>query len=222
MSLATLLVTLRTLAQDSTTAKPIFGEDVGADPATPANGSNTHFRLKSVPVVSASVYITVVGTSYRTQSGFTVDLTTGIITFSVAPANGAQVLADYNYYWFSDTQLTEFLNTAAENLNLAQNPVDPTTVPTGLVPAMMQYALANVWKARASIYAERYSSSGGEAGQSVESVAKAYTELAKGSEKRGDTLRDAYYQSQGQQLKAAYSNPRTYPAPGFDPITPRR
>ncbi len=221
-TVAALIVTLRSLAQDADVSKVIFGENICADPATPADGVNTHFRLRSAPVVSGSVYISTVGGSYRSQTGFTVDLPTGIVTFTVAPAANAQMVADYAFYWFADAQHTEFLNQAGDNLQLGQNPLDLTTVVIGLQPALIQYALANLWRARASQYAEKYASSGGEAGESVQTVAEAYIKLARAADKRGDELRDGYYSKQGQKLDVSYASPRTYPAPGFDPITPRR
>lgn len=226
MALADLITTLRALAQDAPASKYVPREELTADPTTPADGVNKYFRLKSVPVVGTdsthhNVFITVVGTNYRTQAGFTVDLVTGIVTFTAAPTSGVTIIADYNYYWFSDAQHTQFLNEAAGNLLLSASP-DPTTVVQGLVPAMMQYALGNLLKARASQYAERYATSGSDASQSVDAVAKVFLALARGAEKRGDELRDSYYKKQGQGLTPAYNMPKTQPPPAFDPIAPRR
>ncbi len=230
MTLAQLIVSLRLLANDDSASKTIWDENLGSDPTTPVDGANTKFRLKSIPLVGTttpgSVYITIIGTgaAYRTQSGFTVnDFTLGLLTFSPAPnpgtGQGAGVYASYNYYWFSDAKYTEFLNEAYSDLSL-NAAVDPTQIPLGLEPAMLQYALARFFKARASQYMERYSSSGGEAGQAVESVSKGYLQAASQAEKRGDTLRDSFYKKQGQQLTPAFQTNRT--APRIDPITPIR
>lgn len=220
MSLATLIASLRTLASDNTDSNVIYGEKIG-DTQFLVDGTNRLFRLRNVPLVGANagvgnVYLTRPGTSYRIQTGFTItDVANGIITFTVAPTANESIYADYNYYYFSDAKYTEFLNEAASNLLLNATD-DPTTVVAGLIPAMMQYALALFFKARASQYQSRYSSSGGEAGQSVESVASGYAKLAAAAEKRGDTMRQAFYENQSQNFSpgVAVANYR------IDPITP--
>lgn len=238
MTLASLITSLRLLANDdNTNPKTIWDENLGSDPTTPVDGSNVNFRLKSVPLIDIAqagvadavyTWITIVGTGavYRTRLHTVfkvIDPTNGIIQFITAPnpgsAQGAGVYATYQYYWFSDAKYTEFLNEASSDLQL-NAAVDPTTVQVGLVPPMLQYALARFFKARASQYMERYSSSGGEAGQSVESVAKGYLQAASQAEKRGDTLRDSFYKKQGQQLTPAFQTIGT--APRIDPITPIR
>lgn len=222
MTLAALIVSLRSLASDTTDSNVIFGEKIG-DTQFVVDGTNKVFRLRNVPVVgtvatAASVYLTRPGTSYRIQTGFTMtDMANGILTFTAAPTANENIYADYNYYFFSDAKYTEFLNEAASNI-LQDATDDPTTVEAGLIPAMLQYALAYFFKARASQYQNRYSSSGGEAGQSVESVAKGFTMLATAAEKRADTMREDFYKRQGQREapSAAVTNYR------IDPITPIR
>ena len=222
MALADLVLELRLLCKDTASSHIVYGESLGNLPGQPVDGSNTKFRLggqdgHTLPVVASSVYVTIVGSSFRTQSGFTLsDAANGILTFSPAPSNGAQVLVDYNYYWFADAFYNEFLTQAAQ-MALAGT-TDSTSVPEGLKEAMMQYALYLFYGARASQYAERYSSSGGEAGQSVESVAKVYLSLANAAKKRADEIRDDYYKRQGQRHAPA-SATVSYQ---IDPITPIR
>jgi len=227
MPIADIITSLRTLSQDGPADKVVFGENLGNNPTMPVDGTNKKFRLggpaKTIPVVAASVYITIVGTGavFRTQTGFTLDdATNGLISFTVAPNPGAGqgngVYADYNYQWFTDAKYTEFLNESAQQ-TLA-GVADPTAIVEGLKEVMLQYALAHFWMSRASQYAERYSSSGGEAGQSIESVAKAYITMADNANKRADKLKLDFYKRQGQREAPAVSLPHF----SIDPITPVR
>jgi len=225
---------LRILASDTPDGKPVPGEKLGSEVTMPVDGTNRVFRLKSYPLVGAnasagSVYVTILGTGavFRSQTGFTItDYVNGFITFTVAPNPGTAgpndgLYVDYNYNWFNDAKYTEFLNEGAQNLQL-DAAVDPTKVPSGLVPALLQYALGSFFRARAAQYADRYPSSGGEAGQNVQTVPQGYRAMANDCMKRGDSLRDDYYKRQGQRLAPAWASNRTYPPPAIDPITPPR
>lgn len=222
MALSDLITSLRVLAQDGPADHTVFGENLGSITGMPIDGANQNFRLggqdgHSLPVVAGSVYITNVGTTFRTQSGFTLtDAVNGVVNFTSAPAVNSVLQADYNYYWFTDAKYTEFLNQAAQT-TLA-GATGPAAVPDGLREAMMQYALSLFFTSRASQYAERYSSSGGDAGQSVESVAKAYIAMAASARKKGDDFKLDFYKGQGKRETAA----ATIPTFRIDPITPGR
>lgn len=237
MSLATLTTSLRALTGDSLDAKVIFSEQLGGadQPAFPVDGSNTTFRLKNAPLSDGNsagsadtvyTWVTIVGTGATVRSRlhtlFTVtDYVNGIIHFVSAPNPGsatpaAGVYVDYNYVWFSDAKYLEFLNQAA-NMTLA-GVVDATQIPEGLAEAMLQYAVGYFWKARASQYADRYQSSGGDAGEQVQTVTQAFLALAKEAQSRGDYLKKDYYQSQGQQNLPSSQDSNV----NFDPITPLR
>lgn len=236
MTLATLITSLRILANDGPDSKTIFDEQLGSDPAMPVDGVNVNFKVKSIPLADVAqsgtnnaiyMWVSIVGTGavFRSQLRTlfkVIDPVNGIIQFIAAPnpgsAQGQGVYVSYNYYWFSDAKYTEFLNEATNNL-LLDAATDPTTVNTGLVPALLQYALASFFKARASQFMERYTSSGGQAGQSVDAVSKIYLTAAGQAEKRADTIRAAYYQRQGQRDAPAFTD--TIPLK-MDPITPKR
>lgn len=230
-SMPSLILALRTLASDDTDAHLQTDETIGSNPSQPIDAANVNFRLGTIPVVPGSVFITVASwpghNGFRVQDPALYELTdpeNGLLTFQVTPPVGASLVCDYNYFYFKDAKYTEFLNQASENLQLAQSPADPTTVPTGLTPALMQYALANFFKARYAQYASKYSSSGGAAGQSVQSVGEGYLKAAKMAEDRGDKLRDGFYTKQSQSLAPAYGGTTTMGAriaSAIDPITPR-
>lgn len=233
MTIANLITSLRTLAHDKLTDKAIFGEQLGGSDqlAFPVNGSNTVFRLKQIPLADAAgtagaalyVWVTIVGTGAvtRTHNGFAItDPLNGIITFTAAPnpgsSNNAGVYVDYNYVWFTDTVYTEWLNQAANDTYAGVT--DATQIPEGLIEAMLQYALYYFYMNRATQYAERYESSGGDAGEQVQTVTQAFTALAKAAKASGDAKRKDYYQRQGQRdLPSSQDGNVT-----FDPITPIR
>jgi hypothetical protein len=207
LALSDIITRLRILSNDTPTSNLLTVET----PSGATDAVNTKFRLQQRPVVTGSVYLSF-GTTFRTQTGFTVDLVNGILTITAAPAANTELKVDYNFYWFTDTDHTEFLNDAAEMLGNT----DPTLVPSGLGMAMLQYALGYFWQRRASQYAHRFSSSSmGNAAQ-VDQVTKNFTTLAAASFKLGDNFREMYYKRQGQ---------REAPASGtgafaFDPYTP--
>jgi len=210
MTLADLLLNLRGLGNDTATSNAIRQEV----PLGKVDTSNKYYRLQNWPVVAGSLYMTV-GSTWRGQNGFTVDPATGIITFTAAPTAGSNPFeADYTYYWFSDADHTTFLNVAAKMLGYT----DPTGVEDGLVPALLHYALHEFWKRRSSQYANKYSSSGGTAGHSVEVVTGNFKKLAEEAFDTAGKLRDDFYKKQGRQLNPS-SGVFGY---AIDPYTPRR
>jgi hypothetical protein len=232
-TLAALISTLRSLGNDTPASNSIRQEV----PIGKTDSINVNFRLQNWPVVSGSVYLTI-GTTlgfglgpyggvpfggatggivFRTQTGFTVDLANGIITMAdggVPVPNIQPFEFDYNYYWFSDSEYTEFMAQAV----LALGIIDPTLVPTGLIPSLLQYALHYYWMRRSSQYAHKYNSSGGTAGHSVEVVTKAFEKLAADAWAAAPLLRDDYYKKQGRQFQPS-SGTATYK---IDPFTPIR
>jgi hypothetical protein len=210
MSLATLITSLRTLANDTTTANRILRETLTGV----VDGSNKNFYLQQRNIVTGSVYLTYTGV-FRTQTGFTVTLADGLVAFGSAPASGLEILADYNFQWFNDTDHTEFLNRAANHLSAN---TDPTAVDVGLEMALMQYALGYFYQRRAAEYAHRYSSSSMGTTAQVDTVTKNFAMLAKSAFDTADKFRLAFYQRQGQR-EAPASGTQTY---GIDPYTPQR
>ena len=70
--------------------KVITDEDVGT-----GDGSTKTFSLKWHPVKAGSYTIYVDGTAQTEGTDYTIDTNTGEITFDTAPANGADITADY-------------------------------------------------------------------------------------------------------------------------------
>lgn len=209
-----LIQLLRLEVADTTIANQLWG----STPQGVADGTNTHFRLQSTPVVPDSVYLTYL-TNYRQQSSagaWTLDPVTGIVTFNSPPAANTQITADYNFLWFDDGSYTNFLKLGCRMLDVGNT--DPTTVEDGLVTALVKYSAHWSYMALATRYAALYPSSGGGVGQSVTDRLKNLLALADQAKKDGDDIRKMFYQRQGQRdlPVSADINYR------FDPITPRR
>lgn len=212
-AIATLITNLRQLSNDTPTANLISRETMKPKP----DGTRKKFYVDYQDLVSGSVYTTIGNTDagFRIQTGFTVDLANGIITFSAAPAAGSDPFtADYNFYWFTDTDYTEFLDEASKQLSV----LTAEQVPSALSMALMQFGLFYFWQRRASQYASRYASTGGLSSQNVDTVTKNFRDLAKAAWDSGTKFRDDYYLKQGEQNQpaAAVFN---Y---GISPYTPKR
>ena len=211
-TLLALIAIVRSLVGDTPTKKIIQSEQLGGSdlPQFPVDGTNTTFQLKNAPLsddIGMAIYswVTIVGTGavVRSQAIFTiVDPINGIINFTDAPNPGsatpaAGVYVAYNYEWFTDSDYAQFLYQAAQ-MTLAGT-IDPTTIVNGLSDAMVQYAIAQFWLARASQYAERYASSAGGVTEQVQAVAQIYLNLAKAANTRADFLKLDFYKRQGQR-----------------------
>lgn len=96
------------------------------------NGTTTAFQLKItrstdlrtaskniLHPIRGSVAISVASVGKAEGSDFTVDYSTGIVTFASAPANGAAIIADFRYYtavrFDSDTLNTTITNVSDQD-----------------------------------------------------------------------------------------------------------
>lgn len=207
-TVTSLIDKLRILSNDTDTAN--FSSPESSNPQP--DGANKRFRLQYRNVVIGSVYATY-ASNYRTQVGFVVDYQNGIVTFTTAPTVGSALLFDYNYQFYDDTDYNEFIGEASSLLLYP----DPTTLPDGLVPSMLRFALSIFFTRRASAYANKYKSTGGLSGQDVDMVTKNYRDLSKDAYAQGEKLRDNFYERAGQRAEPASSIIKT----GIDPMTPR-
>ncbi len=71
----------------------VNGEAVGT-----GDGATKEFYLVNKPIKEGSETIYVDGTALTRDQDYTIDYETGKITFTTAPANGAEITADYIYY----------------------------------------------------------------------------------------------------------------------------
>lgn len=208
---AELIDRLRILANDYSDSNRIYFES-GAMP-NPPDGTRTMFKLQNSNITIGSVYASY-DTTVRTQAGFTINYQDGIITFSSAPAADSGLTFDYTFEFYTDTDYTEFLNEAAAILVYD----DPDDVVAGLIPSLMQFGLYSFFIKRAASYAYRFASSGGTASEQVSTVTGEFQKLAQIAFKRGEVLRDNYYNRAGRQKAPGFSQSRVR----MDPYTPRR
>lgn len=213
-SLATLITQARTLCRDLSNSN----RSVRESPKGINDGTNTKFSVQN-PIIVASSLKWSAATTYRVTTGVTIDdANLGYVTINPAPPAGTQnapFFVDYYYQWFADTDYTEFLNDASRDV---VGSGDPTSVTDGLLSSLLQYTLGHFYQARATQYANRYSSSGGQAGQSVDTVTKNFQALSDAAFKRAKELRDDYYERLGQR-DAPASTIINY---RIDPMTPPR
>lgn len=189
---------LRTLVRDPSTPSS-YNLVRGETPKQPAGTDFTTakvFYLSNTPIVASSVFITTTSAN-RTQVGFTVDVVNGILTFTSAP-NSTIFLADYNFNYFADADYQAFLDEGSRFVGQAAG----IAIDELLLPATYEFAKAKFYDARASQYADRYKSSGGQMGQDVDIVTTNMRQLAVKSYADSQKLRDDYYTRQSSQKKA--------------------
>jgi len=92
----------------------VVGERVGT-----GDDARMVFKIRHTPIMSGSVSIFVGGTLQTEGEHYTLDYSSGKLTFSVAPSASDPIIADYEFAAFSDDELQEFLNRAGGNLALA-------------------------------------------------------------------------------------------------------
>jgi hypothetical protein len=206
-----LILDVRVLGHDSYDSNRITRENLKGK----IDGLNTNFYIEFNKIIVGSVYISY-DTTFRAGTGFTVDVDNGIITFAVAPnpTDTKSLVADYNFQWFTDNEITTFLYDAVKVMSLT----DPTTIPSGLIPSLKQLSLHFFYQAKATQYAIRYASSGGGVGHNVDTVTKNFRDLAKSAYENGIKLLELYYQRAGQRNAPT----STTVVHRIDPLTPMR
>jgi hypothetical protein len=133
------------------------------------------------------------------------DIESGSFQLATAPLEGARIEATYYHQWFTDTQLSSFLNSASNFLGLAGNVANITS---GLQPAALKYAAADAYQELAVRYARMISESFRMEDlpkDSLKQVIDSYEKLAEAYREQSKQLRDDYYQKQGRQLNPAGS-----------------
>jgi hypothetical protein len=204
------ITAVRGLVDDTSTSHQARAEV----PQNERDSSRTVFQVLYYPIVPGSVYLTT-GTTVRTQSGFTVDNTNGLLTFTAAPTGTENPwYVDYYWQWLTDTDFTTFLDQAS--YDIGYSPSD--TVPSGLTNAFNLYAASHFYQRMAARYASRFNSTGGGQGQSVDVVTANYLNLAKEKKAEADAMKMAFYERHGQRSAPASVSV----APSIAPYTPVR
>lgn len=82
------------------------------------NAGDLYFKLSHAPIVSAPpIEVRIDGVIQN--SGYSVDLANGIVSFTVAPALNSEI--EFTYYWsiFSDNEIQYFIDAAAGSITTA-------------------------------------------------------------------------------------------------------
>jgi hypothetical protein len=107
------------------------------------NGTTKDFDLKQKPVENTTLLVTVAGSPVATPAGYTVEQDLGIVHFVTAPANNAAiVVVGTHYRYFTDTDITRFVNTAVEQHTYQRTDGMGSQMNLSLIPAVEEYPLA--------------------------------------------------------------------------------
>lgn len=214
---ADLLTRVRTLIDDISSDKAVFKENLSRSLiGNQVNGTNTSFKLNNTRVsVVASVSTLQVskdGAAYAAPT--TVDNTHG--TFTVTGAPTTSLFAIYDWQYFTDTEITGFLTQAGD---FVEATTDITTVPVGLLDALVFKASSDACFSLAARRAGLYDASAGGKSASKGDISKKYRELAKDLFDRAVAERKAFYgERKGESSAPAYGQFAT----NQKPWTPRR
>ena len=121
----------------------------------PANSITRRFFCGQPRLVTDSLTV-FVGGAEASVSGVP-DYTNGEFVLEEAPVSGVAVEASFNYAWFTDAELTQYLTQAA--LLLTFTGADDASMPTGLRPVVLDYAAYWAYMRKATEYADYISAS---------------------------------------------------------------
>ncbi len=82
-----------------------------------ADGTATKFQVSKYPIEPNTGTITVGGSVYGT-AGYTLNGTSGVVTFTSAPTNGTSIIAEYTCTQLNGTHLQDILDRNGGNLAL--------------------------------------------------------------------------------------------------------
>ena len=106
------------------------------------DGSTTEFELGFTPVDSSSLLVTIDGTPIPQPAGYTIDENHGTISFSTEPAALSVVQVAGSYYrYFTDTDLTHFINTSVAQHTFNRTDSFGSLVTISSIPAVEDYPL---------------------------------------------------------------------------------
>ena len=107
------------------------------------DGSTKSFYLNAKPIEIGNLYITVAGSPIAYPAGYSLEASTGIVTFTTAPANGAAITATgLSDRYFLDTDLTTFINTAITQHTYNRTDAYGSSISLNSIPAVEEYPLA--------------------------------------------------------------------------------
>jgi hypothetical protein len=107
------------------------------------DGVTKTFDSKIKPVDPTTLYVTVNNVPVTQPTGYTVEQNFGIYHFVTAPGNGQTIkIEGMSYRYFTDEDLTIFINTAAEQHTYGRTDKLGSQMTLSLIPAVEEYPLA--------------------------------------------------------------------------------
>lgn len=107
------------------------------------DGFTTLFRLNARPVELTNLLVTVNGTPIGYPSGYSLEQTTGNLTFATAPAANASIAVQGTAdRYFLDSDITKFVNTAVTQHTYNRTDAYGSTVTITTIPPVEEYPLA--------------------------------------------------------------------------------
>lgn len=214
--LTDLLSRLRTAIDDVAGGKTVFKENISRSVwGNQVTTGNKSFRLNNQRIaVIASVSTLLVsadGAAYAAAA--TEDDFRGIFTLASSPATS--LFAQYDWTYFTDAELTDFINQAADFVGVS----DPTTVPVGMIDALVFKAGSDASFALSARRAGLYNAGAGGKTAQKGDISKKYKDLAKDLFDRATAERLAFYGTRkGKSSSPSYGKFATKQRPW----TPRR
>jgi hypothetical protein len=143
-SLAAERAKLRSYLNDDPADHQVIAENVGTSRKNRGfirEGAATLYLLE-IGTVASSVQVSVDRAAYRafpnTGAGESIDLVKGGLTFTEATKAKKSLAAHYQFQWFTDANLDDFLKSGTQWLQYYGSVIDG--VPDGLLPAVKKYA----------------------------------------------------------------------------------
>lgn len=107
------------------------------------NGSNKDYYVNVKPLDLASLVVTVNNAPITYPSQYTIEADLGIIHFVTAPGNNIAIrVTGTHFRYFTDTDLTTFVNTAVEQHTYNRTNGYGSQMTLAMVPAVEEYPLA--------------------------------------------------------------------------------
>jgi len=107
------------------------------------DGSTTTFSLGYKPVDPTTLLVTVANTNIPTPAGYTLEQDTGVIHFVTPPAAAASiVVSGIHYRYFTDDDITIFLNTAIVEHTFNRTDVYGSQITVATIPSVEEYPIA--------------------------------------------------------------------------------
>jgi len=107
------------------------------------DGITNVFSLGYKPIELASLYITVAGSPVAYPAGYSLEPSTGKVTFVATPAANAAIVIQGTYdRYFLDSELTNFVNDAVNQHTYNRTDAYGSVVTLAMIPAVEEYPLA--------------------------------------------------------------------------------